>query len=386
MNVRRILDMDLPPGQSAFLWGPRKSGKTTYLKTRFPDSLRIDFLKTDTYLEYLKNPSLLRQRILAKDPDRLRRPIILDEVQKVPHLLDEVHWLIENKGLSFVLCGSSARKLKRGHANLLGGRAWRYRMPPLTHAETGTSNLLRILNQGLIPSHYLASGTTYRKSLKAYTTDYLIEEVFQEGLTRNLRAFSRFFDALGHCQGELINFTKIARDCGVDAKTVREYFYILEDTLVGSMLYPYRKKKTREIISEMPKFYLFDVGVGGYLARRVVQEEKGEQFGRAFEHFIQMELQAYNSYADKDLEIRYWRTKAGQEVDFVLGDDLGIDVQGTDLVKSADLKGLTAFLDEERTRRGMVVCNEPEPRLCGAIRIIPWRLFLDELWGGEIVT
>ena len=154
MNFHRILDIDLPPGQSAFLWGARKTGKTTFLKNKFPDSLRIDFLKTDTFLEYLKAPSLLRERILAKDESRLRQPIILDEVQKVPHLLDEVQWLIENRGLSFVLCGSSARKLKRGHANLLGGRAWRYQMAPLTFAETGECNLLRILNQGLIPSSH----------------------------------------------------------------------------------------------------------------------------------------------------------------------------------------------------------------------------------------
>jgi len=385
MNFQRILDIDLPPGQSAFLWGARKSGKTTFLKNKYPDNLRFDFLKTDTYLEYLKTPSLLRERILAKDESHLRQPIILDEVQKVPHILDEVHWLIENRGLSFVLCGSSARKLKRGHANLLGGRAWRYHMHPLTFAETGESNLLRILNQGLIPSHYLASEANYRKSLKAYTSDYLIEEVFQEGLTRNIQAFSRFFDALGHCQGEMINYANIARDCGVDAKTVREYFYILEDTLVGSMLYPYSKRKSREIITQMPKFYLFDVGVGGYLSRRIVLEEKGEHFGRAFEHFIYMELQAYNHYAEKNMDIRYWRTKAGHEVDFVLGDEICIEVKGTDMVKSADLKGIVAFKDENNPLRAIVVCNEKEPRLSGDIRIMPWRLFLEELWSGDIV-
>ena len=259
-------------------------------------------------------------------------------------------------------------------------------MYPLTHAETGESNLLKILNQGLIPSHYLAQETTYRRSLKAYVSDYLIQEVFQEGLTRNLQSFTRFFDALGHCQRELINYTNIARDCGVDAKTVREYFYILEDTLIGSMLYPYSKRASREIITQLPKFYLFDVGVAGYLARRMAPEEKGEQFGRAFEQFIHMELQAYNHYADKDLDIRYWRTKAGQEVDFVLGDEVGIEAKGTDLVKSADLKGMAAFMDECRPRRGIVVCNEKEPRRCGSISVMPWRLFLNELWSGKIVT
>lgn len=385
MSFHRILEINLPPGQSAFLWGARKTGKTTYLKNTFPNSLRFDFLKTDTFLEYLKSPSLLRERILAKDGSLLNQPIILDEVQKVPHILDEVHWLIENRELSFILCGSSARKLKRGHANLLGGRAWRYQMAPLTFAETGECNLLRILNQGMIPSHYQANEANCRKSLKAYISDYLIEEVFQEGLTRNIQAFSRFFDTLGHCQGELINYANIARDCGVDAKTVREYFYILEDTLVGSMLYPYTKRKSREIITQMPKFYLFDVGVGGYLSRRMVLDEKGEQFGRAFEQFIHMELQAYNHYAEKDMDIRYWRTKAGQEVDFVLGGQVCIEVKGTDMVKPSDLRGIAAFKEECRPSMSIVVCNEKEPRLCGDIRIVPWRLFLEELWNGDIV-
>lgn len=385
MSLNRILTIDLPAGQSAFLWGARKTGKTTFLKNRFPNSVLIDFLKTDTYLEYLKTPSLLRERILAMDENLLSQPIILDEVQKVPHILDEVHWLIENRGLSFILCGSSARKLKRGHANLLGGRAWRYLMVPLTFAETTESNLLKILNQGLIPSHYQASEANCRKSLKAYLSDYLIEEVFNEGLTRNIQAFSRFFDALGHCQGEMINYANIARDCGVDAKTVREYFYILEDTLVGSMIYPYTKRKSRELITQMPRFYLFDVGVAGYLSRRVIQEEKGEQFGRAFEHFIYMELQAYNHYAEKDVEIRYWRTKAGQEVDFVLGDTVCIEVKGSDLVKPSDLRGIAAFKEECNPEMAIVVCNEKEPRLSGDIRIMPWRMFLEQLWNGDIV-
>lgn len=386
MSFRRILRMDLPPGQSAFLWGARKTGKTTFLKNRFPDSPRFDFLKTDLYLEYLKTPALFRERLLAKDERLLRQPIILDEVQKVPQILDEVHWLIENRGLSFVLCGSSARKLKRGHANLLGGRAWRYQMTPLTLAETAECNLLKILNQGMIPSHYTASEPNCRKSLKAYVADYLIEEVFQEGLTRNIQAFSRFFDALAHCQGELINYANIARDCGVDAKTVREYFLILEDTLVGTLIYPYSRRTSREIITQMPKFYLFDVGVGGHIARRVVSEEKGEQFGRALEHFIFMELQAYHHYEEKDFDIRYWRTKAGQEVDFILGDgEVCVEVKGSDLIKPADMRGISAFKEEHRPGKAIIVCNEREPRLSGDIKIMPWRIFLEELWSGDIM-
>lgn len=188
--IRRILDLDLTPKQSAFLWGPRKIWKSTYLKARFPASLVFDFLNTDLVLEFSKRPALLREQLLAKDAGVLKHPIILDEVQKVPHILDEVHWLIENKGLRFILCGSSAPKLKRGQANLLGGRAWRYEMFPLVSAELEQVNLLRALNRGLIPDHYLQD--QYPKLLKAYTTDYLKEEVFAEELTRNIPAFPRF--------------------------------------------------------------------------------------------------------------------------------------------------------------------------------------------------
>src|SRR3989339_678577 len=177
--IDRILTIDLPPRQSAFLWGPRKTGKSTFLMENFPKSIVYDFLQTDLFLEFSKKPSLLRERLLAKDSQILRHPVILDEVQKIPQILDEVHWLIENKGLRFILCGSSARKLKRGQANLLGGRAWRFEMFPLVSAELKTIDLLRALNHGMIPNHYLED--RYQKSLIAYTTDYLKEEVFAEG-------------------------------------------------------------------------------------------------------------------------------------------------------------------------------------------------------------
>src|SRR3989338_1611688 len=200
-NIKRILKIKLPKKQSAFLWGARKTGKTTYLKENFPGSIVYDFLKTDLFLETSKNPSLLRERLLAKEAPLLKEPIILDEVQKVPAVLDEVHWLIENEGLRFILCGSSARKLKRGHANLLGGRAWRYEMFPLVSAELKEFDLLRALNHGLIPDHYLRDD--YQKSLQAYVQDYLKEEIFAEGLTRNIPAFSIFFEAMERLHGKI---------------------------------------------------------------------------------------------------------------------------------------------------------------------------------------
>ena len=267
-NITRMLDMKLPDKQSAFLWGARKTGKSTYLREKFPDSIVYDFLKTDVFFELSKTPSLLRERLLAKKAAELKKPIILDEVQKVPQLLDEVHWLMENKGLRFVLCGSSARKLKKGHANLLGGRAWRYELFPFVSHEIGKVDLLHVLNHGLIPPHYLQNDENCKKSLAAYVQDYLREEVFAEGLTRNIPAFSRFFDAFGYSHGEMTNYCNIARECGVDSKTVKEYYQILVDTLLAVRVEPYKKRQSRQVITKASKYYLFDVGVAGYLTKR----------------------------------------------------------------------------------------------------------------------
>jgi len=384
-TITRSLEITLPKGQSAFLWGPRKTGKTTFLKTAFPDSTVYDLLQTDLLLEYTKRPSLLRERLLAAEPKRLKEPIIIDEVQKVPQLLDEIHWLIENKGLRFILCGSSARKLKRGKANLLGGRAWRYEMRPLISAELGELDLLKALNRGMLPAHYLQE--EYRKSLRAYVRDYLKEEVFDEGLTRNIPAFSRFFDAVGYSHGELTNYANIARDCGVDAKTVKEYYQILVDTLLGTMIEPYSRRQDRQVISKAGKFYLFDVGVAGAIIQRRIPQEKGEQFGKAFEHFILMEILAHRSYRELDYDLNFWRTKSGLEVDYILGrGEVAIEVKGSSRIDSSDVRPLKAFIQEYRPAQAFVVCNERLPREHEGIRILPWREFLKMLWEGAVIS
>lgn len=384
-SIKRILNIDLPKRQSAFLWGPRKTGKSTYLKERFPNSLIFDFLKSDLFIEILKSPSLIRERILAKDDNILNFPIILDEVQKVPQVLDEVHWLIENKGLNFILCGSSPRKLKRGQSNLLGGRAWRYEMFPFVTPELKDVDLLLILNHGLIPLHYLQDYNACKKSLKAYVQDYLKEEVFAEGLTRNIPAFSRFFDAFGYSHGEITNYSNIARDCGVSSKTVKEYYQILVDTLLAMRIEPFYKKHSRKLITKAPKYYLFDVGIAGYLTKRHIVEEKGVEFGRAFEHFLLMEIVAYRSYAERDFEINFWRTKSGLEVDFVLGKgEVAIEVKGSSRVDKREIVGLITFMEEYAPKRSIIVYNEKEKRIHGKIEIIPWRNFLDKLWEGKI--
>lgn len=384
-TIPRSLDLKLPNGQSAFLWGPRKTGKTTFLRAAFPDSIVYDLLQTDLFLEFTKRPFLLREQLLAADPRRLREPIILDEVQKVPHLLEEVQWLIENKGFRFIMCGSSARKLKRGKANLLGGRAWRYEMHPLISTEVNDLSLLKALNRGMVPAHYLQE--EYRKSLRAYVRDYLKEEVFDEGLTRNIPAFSRFFDAMGYSHGELTNYANIARDCGIDAKTVKEYYQILIDTLLGTMIEPFQRRQDRQVITKAGKFYLFDVGVAGAITQRRIPQERGEQFGKAFEHFILMELLAHRVYGELDYDINFWRTKSGLEVDFVLGrGEVAVEVKGSSRIDGSDLRPIKAFLKEYRPAKAFVVSNEQRSRLHEGVLITPWREFLAMLWDGAVVS
>lgn len=384
----RLLNIALPEAQSAFLWGPRKVGKSTFLKQKFPDSPRFDFLKTDFHFEILKNPARLREQIVAGLDNKTidpAVPIILDEVQKVPAVLDEIHWLIEERKCSFILCGSSARKLKRGHANMLGGRAWRYEMRPLVFQEIPDFNLLRGLNNGLIPSHYLQENA--RKSHQAYIQDYLKEEIIAEGLARNIPAFTRFCDILGFCNGEMITFSNIARDTGVNAKTVREYFQILSDTMIGVLINPYCHHGDRKVISATPKFYLFDVGLAQFLLKNRIEEERGSVFGRAFEHFIFMELYAYRAYNSADFPISYWRTTNGYEVDFVLGTGkVAIEVKSSAEPSSSDFKGLFRFVNDYSPLRSIVVTNENARRKIGPHELIPWREFLGDLWAGKIIS
>ena len=318
------------------------------------------------------------------DKTQLRHPIILDEVQKVPQILDEVHGLIENKGWRFILCGSSARKLKRGQANLLGGRAWRHEMFPLVTPEIDQFDLLRALNHGFIPDHYLQ--THAGKSLQAYVQDYLKEEVFAEGLTRQIPAFSRFFDAMAYSHGEITNFSSIARDCGVDSKTVKEYYQILVDTLIGTVVPPFRRRQNRQVLTKASKFYLFDVGVAGAIIKRRLREERGEAFGKAIEHFILMELLAHRSYHEMGYSIQFWRTKTGLEIDFILGEgEVAVEIKGTSRVDSRDLRALSTFVEDYNPRLAIIVCNEREERRSGPITIKPWRVFLRELWEDKII-
>jgi len=267
-HIKRYLSLALPKRQSCFLWGARKTGKSTFLKEHFQDSPYIDLLQANVYQAYFRPPHLLRQEIIAHPP---KHPIIIDEVQKVPALLDELHSLIESqKDLQFILCGSSAYRLKSSGGNLLGGRAWRYMLVPFCYPELKKLDWARIFNHGLIPSHYFSE--VPQKSLASYLFDYLITEVQFEANLRKRDSFTRFLEVLGFCHGEMINYSNIARDCGVDRKTVRTYFEILEDIYLGYFLHPYRARINRQTIQETPKFYLFDTGIANYLKRYEFRE------------------------------------------------------------------------------------------------------------------
>ena len=382
----RTPDLELPPRQSAFLWGARKTGKTTLLRRRFPLSARFDLLDTRLMLELTRAPWTLSERIRALEPAQRNQPILIDEIQKVPSILDEVHRLIEEDGLSFVLCGSSARKLRRGDADPLGGRTWRLALHPLTWPEIPDFDLLRVLNRGLLPAHY--DSPAVGESLAGYVDDYLREEVFEEGLTRNPPAFARFFHSLSFCHGEMLNYSDVARTSGVTSKTVKEYFRILVDTLVGVLVEPFSRRRSRAVITKAPKFYLFDVGVAGHLTGRRIERTAGEDFGRALEHFILMEILAYRAYSGRDFPVRFWRTRSGLECDFVLGTDgaAAIEVTGAQRVGRRELRGLRAFADEHGPLQAFVVCNDRAPRRTDdGIWILPWELFLEGLWGGEVV-
>jgi len=387
----RKLQIKLPPKQSTFLWGARQTGKSSFLKAHYPQSIYYDLLDTHEMLRLTKSPYLLREEILSMDRKILKHPIIIDEVQKVPELLNEVHWLIENMSAQFILCGSSARKLKTQATNLLGGRAWQYHFYPLTFAEIPDFDLLKALQHGLIPNHYLSKPAFIVGHLQAYVDVYLTDEIRNEGLVRNLPGFARFLDVVGLTNGDMINASNIARDCGIDRATVQGFYQILVDTLLGYHVYPFRKKIKRDIITAMPKFYLFDVGVANYLAHQTITVLKGAVAGKSFEHYIFMELTAYISISRKRYEITYWRTKTGLEVDFIIGNaKIAIEIKSSAQVHQEDLKGLIAFCEEHPQTKAIVVSQDKQPRRLKVneqleILILPWKNFLEKLWQGNVI-
>ena len=381
----RSLVLPTPGRETFFLWGPRQAGKSTLLKYRYPDAHWVDLLKSEVFRRYLDHPEYLRQE-LASAQTPARRQIVIDEIQKVPALLDEVHWLIENRGIHFALCGSSARKVRRGAANLLGGRAVRYELRGLTAGELGAAfDLNRVLNHGYLPRIYQAARP--RRLLEAYVADYLREEVAAEGLVRNLPAFSGFLDAAALSDGEMVNFSNIARECGVSSPTAKAYFEILVDTLLGRWLSAYRRRRKRRVIGA-PKFYFADVGVVNRLIRRGELSAGSQLYGKAFENWIFHELSACIEYRDWDLSLTYWRLPSGIEVDFVLGDmEVAVEAKASARITRDHLRGLRTLVEEHPdVRRRIVVCLEPSARRTDdGIDILPAAEFVRLLGQGTLV-
>lgn len=379
---KRALNLPSAGTTTFFLWGPRQTGKTTLLRGKYPEALWVDLLKADEFRRYLQNPELLREALAARDPIR---QVVIDEVQKVPQLLDEVHWLHENRGIRFALCGSSARKVKRGQANLLGGRALRYELHGLTTGEIGGDfDLNRLLNHGYLPSIYQSENP--RSLLNSYVADYLKEEVAAEGLVRNLPVYSEFLNMAALADTELVNFSTIARDCGVSSHTIKGYFQILEDTLLGRWLPAYTRRPKRRVIAA-PKFYFGDVGVVNHLARRGDLQPGAELYGKAFENWVFHELCARNSYSNAFAKLAYWRLPSGIEVDFIVNDmQLAIEAKAAAKVTQDHLKGLREVARDHRgIKQRIIVCLERTSRRTeDGIWILPANEFSVRLSNGDL--
>jgi predicted AAA+ superfamily ATPase len=379
LYIDRIQRIDLPANRSAFLWGPRKTGKTTLLKHQFSDAFWLDLLDYDLFLLLSERPTRLRQLVEAQ----VSKTIVIDEVQKIPLLMDQIHWLIENKGYQFILSGSSARKFRRGNVTLLGGRAWRFELYPLVTQELGGFDIDKCLLSGFLPAHYLSPDSTM--DLKAYVHDYLKEEIQVEALTRNFPAFSRFLHSAAITNGMLLNYSNAARESGVSVKTIREYYQILEDTLIGRQLLPWKKSRKRRLI-ETAKFYFFDVGMVSSLLNYKTLTPGTTEYGRIFEHFIFQECWAYRHYSRSDFPMSFWRTAGGAEVDLILGEaEVAIEIKATE--KALDrTKGLHLFQEEQRCKKCYIVSKDPVPWKVNAnLTVLPWRVFCERLWAGDII-
>lgn len=379
MEYRRLLKFDDTDNDSIILFGARQVGKSTLVRGLYPDAKIYDLLKSDEYERLLRKPALLREELLAISGNNV---VIIDEIQKIPALLDEVHWLIENTAIKFILCGSSARKLRRTGTNLLGGRALTYSLDPLVSAEIPDFDLIKAVNNGMIPRHYMIENP--QKRLQSYVGTYLREEIQNEAVVRQLTSFNRFLEVAAQTDGEIVNYTNIASDCGVSATTIKEYFTILEQTLIGRMI-PSFKKTSKRRVTAAPKFYYFDIGVVNYLLHRRGLLPGSADFGHAFEHFIVQEISAYMDYNCYDNSLSYWHTNGGYEVDLILGNaDVAIEIKSAEEVQSRHTRGLKAFLEDFPKTRPIIVSMDRSRRLLNGIEVIPVYEFLKMLWNGKI--
>lgn len=376
---RKLNVLEMLRQKSAFLFGPRSTGKTFWLKQSLPKDIPYFTLNnTSLYSKLIANPSELRSIV---EPFKINPFIIIDEIQKVPLLLDEIQELIENYGIKFLLTGSSARSLKRNNANMLGGRAQSVRFYPLSFSEISNFELSKFLRWGGIPRVYLSEEPLME--LEAYLKTYLEEEIRLEANIRNLGPFHRFLKTAALCSGQLINYSSLASDASVPASTVREYFQILQDSLIATLLEPWVESKKRKAI-QTSKFYFFDPGVKHYVAGTQELDRNSNLWGESFEQFILMELQTYSSYNFKRAELNFWRSVDKYEVDFVINGKIAIEVKSTKRVNDSHAKGLRAIKEEGKMDQLLLVSEDPIEKIENHIHYMPWDVFLKKLWSHRI--
>jgi predicted AAA+ superfamily ATPase len=395
--------------KSIFLFGPRQVGKTTLLRQTFPTALQINLLRAEQFRALSGHPERLRELVAAHRAALPRSslavsivPVVIDEIQKLPYLLDEVQDLMEaQKDLRFVLTGSSARKLKRSGSNLLGGRARWLQLAPITYpefveAKPTVSPLEALVQLGGLPG--ILNSATPRTDFEDYLGVYLREEIQAEALVRNIEGFSRFFQTAALSNAEQVMYTHVASDAEVPARTVREYFQVLEDTLVGKLLHPFTQTSLRKAVAAS-KFYFFDVGVANAALGRWELHPGTPEYGKAFEHWVWRELESAIQYLHLDLELSYWRSTSLLEVDFVLTPvhskfpQFAIEVKAKKVITAKDIKGLLAFAEEFPVtgKRGVlpmrkiVVCLETTRRdTDSGVEVWPVLDFMKAWWGGKL--
>ena len=376
----RIFDIENRLDEAMFLFGGRQTGKSTLLKERFPKAVYIDLLKSDVRNRFKQHPEEFRESLLRYPPETL---VIVDEIQKVPDLLDEVHWLMVEKGLWFILSGSSARKIKRSGANNLGGRAIPETLFPLVSAEIPDFDLERAVQNGMIPRHYMVANA--RNRMRAYIDLYLKEEIIEEALVRNVDEFVRFMEVAAIMDGEILNYENVASDCEVSANTVKAYYKILVDTLLGFEVPAYRKVIKRKLYKS-PRFYYFDVGIANHLTKRYHLAPKTPEYGHAFEHLIMQEIVAYLGYTNSDEELTYWHTYENLEVDAVIGDArVAIEIKSKEHIDHDDKKGVTEFAKEHPLAKQIIVSKDRISRRSGDVDLYYVTDFFKALWAGEII-
>jgi len=376
MYKRKLDLVTLLKMKSHFLFGPRSTGKSTLIRTQLGENAVIfDLLERDVYKRLLDQSSLLEQADQSKI-------IVIDEIQKIPTLLDEVHRIIQKHNTTFLLTGSSARKLKKGSSNLLAGRAWKTSLFSLVSQEIPNFNLEQYLTRGGLPQVY--DSDYWEKELRAYVSLYLREEIAAEALTRNVESFSEFLDLVARSNGMEINYQGFASDCGVSLNTIKNYFEILEDTLIGIKLPAFTKTKKRKAISRS-KHYLFDTGIVNSLCEHGNIHFKSQNFGNLFEQFIFLEVSAANSYLGHEKKLTYWRSTSKMEVDLIIGDSLAIEIKSTTKVSDKHLKGLRALKEEQLIDQFMIVSLDTfEQKSDDGIIFLHWNEFLNRLWNDKL--